>query len=171
MEIVLDPGAPVRVTYIELRGLASLPKKLVAKVRQALKLQVGEIRSTNLTSTRSARTIESMLANERLRFCARRRASHTSQSHAKSATLSSISVSPGQEAVIGDVQIEGLQAFDRRVVLGKLALDPEHSASRVACSIGLVGECSESVGVFSSVQVKPMLDHPDDPRVPMRGCC
>lgn len=163
VEIVVDPGAPVRVARVELRGLDALPKDVIAKAREALQLQVGETLDERRFHE-DARTIESSLANSGFAFASVDEHAIVSIAH-RTATLE-YQVIAGPEAIIGEVQIEGLQSFDRRVVYGKLALEPGTRFSR-----RLLDRARRRVlelGVFSSVEVNAVLDHPDDPRVPVR---
>jgi outer membrane protein assembly factor BamA len=163
VEIVVNPGAPVRVARIELRGLEALPKNIVEKARDALQLQVGEV----LDEARfheDARTLEGSLANSGFAFATVVEQASVSVAN-RTATLE-YQVTAGPTAVIGEVQIDGLQSFDRRVVYGKLALEPGTRFSR-----SLLDRARRRVlelGVFSNVEVKPLLDHPENPRVPVR---
>jgi outer membrane protein assembly factor BamA len=163
VEIVVDPGKPVRVARIELRGLEALPQGRIEKFRGALQLQVG----TPLDERRlheDARAIESALADNGFAFV--KVEEHAAVSVAnKSATLE-YRVTPGPEAVIGAVQIEGLNTFDRRVVMGKLALEPGMRFSRRV--LDRARKRVASLGVFSNVEVTPVLDNPRDRSVPIR---
>ncbi|HKO46817.1 MAG TPA: POTRA domain-containing protein [Polyangiaceae bacterium] len=163
VEIVVDPGLPVRITRVELRGLAGVSKNVLAKARDALQLQVGDPLD-EAHFHEDARALEGALANSGFAF-ARVEERATVSVARKSATLE-YHVIPGPEAVIGEVLIEGLKSFDRRVVYGKLALDPGMRFSR-----RLLERARRRVfdlGVFSSVEVKAILDHPEDPRVPVQ---
>ncbi len=163
VEIVVEPGAPVRVSHVELPGIDGLPKTTIAKARDALKLQVG----TPLDERQlheDARALEAVLANDGFAFARVEEQANVSVSR-KTATLE-YRVSAGPETVIGDVQIEGLRSFDRRVVYGKLALDPGMRFSRRA--LERARRRVSDLGVFSSVEVKAVLDHPEDRRVPVR---
>ena len=163
VEIVVNPGAPVRVARIELRGLEALPKSIVEKARDALQLQVGETLD-EVRFHEDARTIEGSLANNGFAFATVVEQASVSVAN-RTATLE-YQVTAGPTAVIGEVQIDGLQSFDRRVVYGKLALEPGTRFSR-----SLLDRARRRVlelGVFSNVEVKAVLDHPEDPRVPVR---
>jgi len=163
VEIVVDPGAPVHVARIDLRGLDGELQRLGARARGVLKLQVG----ATLDEVRfheDARAIETMLANDGFAFARVEEQAIVSASR-KTAILE-YHVTPGPEAVIGEVQIEGLHSFDRRVVYGKLGLEPGTSFSRRA--LERARRRVFDLGVFSSVEVKPVLDHPEDRRVPIQ---
>ncbi|HEY0463111.1 MAG TPA: POTRA domain-containing protein, partial [Polyangiaceae bacterium] len=163
VEIVVEPGAPVRVARIDLRGLDSLPKNLLAKARDALQLQVGETLDERRFHE-DARTIENSLSNSGFAFVSVEEQATVSVA-AKTATLD-YHVTLGPKSVIGEVQVVGLKTFDRRVVAGRLALEPGTPYSLRALDRArrrLLG-----LGVFSSVEVNAVLDHPEDPRVPVR---
>ncbi|HYQ31149.1 MAG TPA: POTRA domain-containing protein [Polyangiaceae bacterium] len=163
VEIVVVPGPPVRVTRIDLPGIDGLAKSTIADARDALELKVG----TPLDERRfhaDARALEAALANDGYAFA--RVEEHAIVAAAHKTAVLEYRVSAGLESVIGDVQIEGLRDFDRRVVYGKLALDPGMRFSRRA--LDLARRRVSALGVFSNVEVNPVLDHPDDPRVPVR---
>lgn len=163
VEIVVEPGAPVRVARIDLRGLEALPKNTVEKVRDALQLQVG----APLDERRfheDARAVEAALADNGFAFVSVEEQAKVSLA-SKAATLE-YRVNPGPEAVIGEVQIEGLNTFDRRVVVGKLALEPGMRFSRRL--LDRARRRVLSLGVFTNVEVKAVLDTPTERRVPIR---
>ena len=163
VEIVVSPGTPVRVTRIDLPGIAGLPASTIADARDALELKVGAPLDEQRLH-QDARALEAALANDGFAF-ARVEESATVSVSRKTATLE-YRVTAGPEAVIGEVQIEGLQSFDRRVIYGKLALDPGMRFSRRA--LERARRRVSDLGVFSSVEVKAVLDHPEDRRVPVR---
>jgi outer membrane protein insertion porin family/translocation and assembly module TamA len=163
VEIVVEPGEPVRVTGIELRGLDALPKSTVEKLRDALELQVGAPLDERRLHD-DARAIEAALADHGFAFVNVQEQARVSIAR-KAATLE-YRVSPGPQAVIGEVQIEGLNSFDRRVVLGKLALEPGMRFSRRV--LDRARKRVLSLGVFTNVEVKAVLDSPTEPRVPIR---
>jgi len=163
VEIVVVPGSPVRVTRIDLPGIEGLPKGTIADAREALALKVGApLNEARLHQ--DARALEAALANDGYAFA--RVEEHAHVTVARKAAILEYRVSAGREAVIGDVQIEGLNTFDRRVVYGKLALDPGEPFSRRA--LERARRRVSELGVFSNVEVNPVLDHPEDPRVPVR---
>jgi len=163
VEIVVDPGAPVRVARIELTGLEALPKDLVGKARDALELQVGSALDERRLHE-DARAIENTLANNGFAYV--RVDEQAVVSIANKTAILEYRVTPGPDAVLGEVQIDGLNSFDRGVVYGKLALDPGMRFSR-----RLLERARRRVyelGVFSSVEVKAELNHPTERRVPIR---
>jgi len=163
VEIVVDPGLPVRVARIEVRGLEALPKHTVEKVQAALQLQVGApLDERGLHE--DARAIESTLADDGFAFVKVEERATVSVAR-KAATLE-YRVSPGPPSVIGELQIEGLNTFDRRVVVGKLALDPGTPFSRRL--LDRARKRVLSLGVFSSVEVSAVLDDPTQRTVPIR---
>jgi len=163
VEIVVAPGTPVRVARIDLPGIAGLPPSTIDEARDALELRVGAPFEEHRLHA-DARAMETALANDGFAF-AHVEESATVAVARKTATLE-YRVTAGPEAVIGAVQIEGLQSFDRRVVSGKLALAPGMRFSRRA--LELARRRVSDLGVFSSVEVKAVLDNPDDRRVPVR---
>jgi len=163
VEIVVDPGQPVRVARIELRGLDALPKDTVEKVRGALQLQVGAALDEQRLHE-DAGAIEAMLADAGFAFVKVEEQATVSVA-SKAATLE-YRVTPGPEATIGEVQIEGLNTFDRRVVVGKLALDQGTRFSRRV--LDRARKRVLSLGVFTSVDVKAVLDNPSERGVPIR---
>ena len=163
VEIVVEPGAPVRVTRIDLLGLGALSPKIVADVRDVLQLRVGApLDERHLHE--DARAIETALANRGFAFV--RVEEQAKVSVARKAATLEYRVTPGPEAVIGEVQIEGLKTFDRRVVDGKLALDPGMRFSRRA--LDRARRRVLELGVFSNVEVNAVLENPGQPRVPIR---
>lgn len=163
VEIVVDPGAPVRVARIELPGLEALPEGVVDKVRDVLQLKVGAPLDERRLHE-DARAIEATLANSGFAFVkVEERATVTVAR--KAATLE-YRVTPGPEAVIGEVQIEGLKTFERRVVYGKLALEPGMRFSRRI--LERARRRVSELGVFSNVEIQPVLDNPSQRRVPIR---
>jgi len=163
VEIVVDPGAPVRVSRIDLSGIEGLPKSSVEEARDALKLKVGAPLDERRLHE-DARAIEVALADDGFAFVRVEEHATVAIAH-KTATLE-YRVTAGPEAVIGEVQIEGLQSFDRRVVYGRLRLEPGERFSRRA--LDRARRRVSELGVFSSVEVKAVLDHPEDRRVPVR---
>ncbi|HET7540522.1 MAG TPA: POTRA domain-containing protein [Polyangiaceae bacterium] len=163
VEIVVAPGTPVRVTRIDLTGLEAVPQKLVAQARAVLRLEVGEVLDERRLHE-DARALETELANTGFAFV--RVAETAKVSLARKAATLEYRVTAGPEATIGEVQIEGLNTFDRRVVYGKLALEPGMRFSRRA--LDRARRRVFELGVFSSVEVKAVLDNPADPRVPVR---
>jgi outer membrane protein assembly factor BamA len=163
VEIVVEPGAPVRVTRIDLPGIEGLPKSAIENAHDALELKIGSPLDER-GFHEDARALETALANDGFAFVRVEERATVAVTH-KTATLE-YRVSAGPQAVIGDVQIEGLGSFDRRVVYGKLRLDPGEPFSRRA--LERARRRVANLGVFSSVEVKPVLDHPDNPRVPVR---
>ncbi|HEY3256790.1 MAG TPA: POTRA domain-containing protein, partial [Polyangiaceae bacterium] len=163
VEIAVEPGAPVRVARIELLGIDGLPKRALESARDALELKLGAPLDEHRFHA-DARALESALANDGFAFA--NVEEHATVSVARKTATLEYRVSAGPEAVFGDVQIEGLRSFDRRVVYGKLALDPGARFSRRA--LERARRRVSELGVFSSVEVKPVLDHPEDPRVPIR---
>jgi len=163
VEIVVDPGQPVEVSGIVLRGLDTLPKKVVTRARDALQLELG----APLDERRfheSARAIETSLANDGFAFV--RVEEQATVSVAKKTAIVEYRVTSGPEAVIGEVQIEGLRSFDRRVVYGKLALEPGMRFSRRA--LDRARRRVFELGVFANVEVKAVLDDPAQPSVPIQ---
>ncbi len=163
VEIVVVPGTPVRVTGIALSGLEALPKSIAAKARAALRLEVGAPLDERRLHD-DARALETELANNGFAFV-RVEESASVSVRRKTATLQ-YRVTTGPETTIGEVQIDGLKSFDRRVVYGKLGLDPGMRFSRRA--LDRARRRIFELGVFSSVEVKPVLENPSDPRVPVR---
>lgn len=163
VEIVVEPGVPVRVTRIDLIGVDALPKRVVADTRDALQLQLGAALDERRFHE-DARSIESLLANQGFAFVQVEETARVSLSRHQ-ATLE-YHVKPGPVAVIGEVQIEGLNSFDRRVVEGKLALDRGMRFSRRA--LDRARRRVFELGVFSNVEIKAVLDNPAEPRVPIR---
>ena len=163
VEIVVVPGKPVRVARIDLIGLAGLPKNVVAKARSVLRLEIGEVLDERGLHE-DARAIETELANNGFAYVHVEETANVSVAH-KTATLQ-YRVTPGPEATIGEVQIDGLNTFDRRVVFGKLGLEPGTRFSRRA--LDRARRRVFELGVFASVEVKAVLDNPADPHVPVR---
>jgi outer membrane protein assembly factor BamA len=162
IEILVVPGAPVRVAHIELLGLNALPKKVVARARDALQLEVGAPLDERRLHE-DARALEASLANDGFAFVRVEEGAAVSVA-SKTAKLT-YRVTPGPEAVIGEVQIDGLKSFDRRVVYGRLALEPGMRFSRR--TLDRARRRVLDLGVFSSVEVKAGLDDPAEPRVPI----
>lgn len=163
VEIVVDPGAPVRVARIDLPGLDRLPKDAREDARDALELKVG----APLDERRfhqDARALETALANDGFAFV--HVEEHATVSVASKTAELEYRVTPGPQAVIGEVLIEGLRSFDRRVVYGRLRLDPGERFSRRA--LERARRRVANLGVFSSVEVNAVLDHPEEARVPVR---
>lgn len=163
VEIVVEPGKPVRVAHIELRGLDALPDHVVEQVRDALQLRVGAPLDERRLHE-DARVIEAVLADNGFAFVKVEEQATVSVA-GKNASLE-YRVTPGPEAVLGELQIEGLNTFDRRVVVGKLALEPGMRFSRRV--LDRARKRVLSLGVFSNVEVKAVLDDSTERRVPIR---
>ena len=163
VEIVVAPGEPVRVTRIDLQGLEQLRKSVVARARDALQLELGAPLDERRLHE-DARALETALANDGFAFVRVEEQAEVSVA-SKTAKLQ-YRVTPGPEAVIGEVQIDGLNSFDRRVVYGKLALEPGMRFSRRA--LDRARRRVLELGVFSSVEVKAVLDNPAERNVPIR---
>ena len=161
--IVVDPGAPVRIARIELPGTESLPKDASAHLRSARTLRPGTPFDERRLHT-DARAMENALADDGFAYAA------VSESAAVSVIRKSAvveyRVQAGPRVRIGEIRIEGLRAFDPRIVRGKLLLDSGDPYSRA--TLERVRRRLYELGVFSSVDITPVLDHPDQTTVPLR---
>jgi outer membrane protein insertion porin family/translocation and assembly module TamA len=163
VEIVVEPGAPVRIGQLEVRGVEELPADAAAHLRTARRLSAG-LALDERRLHRDARDMENALADDGFAFA------HVDESATvsvvrKSATVT-YDVKAGPRVRIGAIEIEGLRDFDERVVRGKLLLDTGDRYSRRA--LDLARRRLYELGVFSSVDVTPVLDRPEGDSVPIR---
>jgi outer membrane protein assembly factor BamA len=163
VEIAVEPRLPVVVQRASVGGLETLPAKLARRVQGARKLRIG----SPLVESRlhqDARDMETTLADAGYAFV--RVDERATVSVARRAATVEYRVSPGPPAVFGEIRIEGLEHFDRRVVEAKLELTPGARYSRQA--LDLARQRLFDLGVFSSVDVTAALDQPETGRVPVR---
>jgi outer membrane protein insertion porin family/translocation and assembly module TamA len=154
VQIVVEPGPPVRIARVDVRGADALPEDATTHLRAARHLQAGAPLDERLLH-QDARAMEGVLADDGF-ASARVEESAVVSVVQKSAVVSYV-VQPGPRVRIGQIEIQGLQAFDERIVRGKLLLDPGAPYSRRA--LELARRRLYELGVFSSVDVTPVLDH------------
>ena len=163
VEIDVDPGAPVLIEKLELVGAAGLSDDLSRKVRDAVLLRRGE----PLVERRlhdDARAIAAALADSGFAFA--KVVEHADVSVSRRTARVEYRVAPGPKAVYGDIQLEGLGELDADVVRATLGF--ERGAPYSKRDIEAAKKRLFSLGVFSSVDVKPDLSNPDRPVVPIR---
>jgi outer membrane protein assembly factor BamA len=163
VEIEVDPGAPVRVVRVDIAGLTELPPELARGATRSIELEVGQ----PLVEQRlhdGARALEEHLAdagyafvkvNERADVSIARRAAHVSYR-----------VAPGPKAVFGNVTLTGLGALDASVVRSTVGLARGEPYSRD--DIEAAKRRLFALGVFSSVDIVPNLEHPENREVPLQ---
>ncbi|HEX6273882.1 MAG TPA: POTRA domain-containing protein [Polyangiaceae bacterium] len=163
VEIDVTSGPPVVVSELEVSGLAGLSDELAREVRAVIQLRVG----VPLVEGRfhdDARAIETTLAD-------------AGRAYAKVVERANVSVSrrtarveyrltPGPEAVYGEVRIDGLGELDEDVVRNTLRL--ERGAPYSKRELEAAKRRLFALGVFSSVDVKPDLGNPETRAVPVR---
>jgi outer membrane protein assembly factor BamA len=163
VEVSVDPGAPVLVAKLDLVGVAGLSEDLTQRVRDAVVSRVGE----PLVEKRlhdDARAVEAALADAGLAFAQVVERAEVSVSR-RTARVE-YRVTPGPKAVYGAVELEGLGALDADVV--RATLDIEKGATYSKRELDSARKRLFALGVFSSVDIKPDLTHPENPAVPVR---
>jgi outer membrane protein insertion porin family/translocation and assembly module TamA len=161
--IAVEPGAPIRIARVDVSGAAELPKDVAARVRAAQVLRPGAALDESRLH-QDARDVEDVLADDG--FASARVTESATVSVARKSAVVEYRVNAGPRVRIGSVQIEGLQAFDERIVRGALDLEPGARYSRRA--LELARRRLYQLGVFSSVDVTPMLDHLEQGTVAVR---
>jgi outer membrane protein insertion porin family/translocation and assembly module TamA len=162
VEIAVEPGAPVRIARIDVHGADELPADAASHLRAARLLRAGAPLNEGRLH-QDARDMENGLADDGFAY-AHVTESATVSVQQKSAVVT-YTVKAGPRVRIGAIQIEGLRAFDERIVRGKLLLDPGARYSRRA--LELARRRLYELGVFSSVDVTPVLDNPTGDTVPI----
>jgi outer membrane protein insertion porin family/translocation and assembly module TamA len=162
VEIEVALGAPVLITRIELGGVDALPADLAGEARRAIELKVGD-RLDEALFHGAARDIEHALMDEGYAFAKVSERAEVSVVN-KTARLE-YRLTPGRPAVIGAISIQGLDELDETAVRGRLGLEKGARFSRrelEAARRRLFG-----LGIFSAVDIKPNLNDPGKPEVPL----
>lgn len=163
IEIKVDPGQQVLVGEVRPSGLNGLSARLSARVFSALAtLQQG----TPLDEAR----FDEMKANilEALQDRGYPFAKVEAKAHVDLITHTAdidVKLEPGELATFGEVRIDGLKAIPERVVRDVLDVAPGKRYSH-----GDLGEARQAVlklGVFSNVEIREDLTHPETHQVPI----
>ncbi len=163
VEIDVTPGAPVLISQLEIIGLGSLPPGLARNTKNAIGLRVGgQLVEQQLHD--DARGIERTLADEGFAFV--KVVERAEVEIAKRTARVVYRLTPGPRAVYGAITLEGQESLDADVMRATLALERGDRYSKRELEVAkrrLFG-----LGVFSTVEVKPNLEHPENPEVPVR---
>lgn len=162
VEIDVDPGVAVKISRVDVPGAEALPRDAAADVAAARRLRAGAPLDEQLLH-QDALEMENALADDGFAFA------HVEEratvSVVKKSAVVEYRIDAGPRVRIGRVEVEGLHAFDERIVRGALDLDSGARYSRRA--LELARRRLYALGVFSSVDVTPVLDHPEGDSVPV----
>jgi len=163
VEIEVAPGEPVLVQKIVIEGLSELPPARAADAARVPELRVGEP-FVEARLHEDARAIEHVLAGERYAFA--KVVEHAEVSVSKRSARVEYRLTAGPPAAFGEVTLAGLGALDADVVRSTLAIERGRPYSRD--ELEAAKRRLFALGVFSSVDIKPDLSHPENPEVPLR---
>jgi outer membrane protein assembly factor BamA len=163
VEIEVTPGAPVLVAKVELFGLETLPSGLAREARDAVRLRVGEP-IDEARFHEDARDVERALGDGGFAFAKVVERAEVSVSQ-RTARVE-YRLTPGPKAVYGDIEIHGLGALDPEVARASLGLEKGEAYSKR--ELDAARKRLFALGVFSTVDIKPDLAHPENREVPLR---
>lgn len=162
VEIDVDAGPRVKVNRVETLGLAKLPFDAAQNAVEALELEVddpfdeGEYEKGKLD-------IANALADTGYAFA---RVNGTARVDLTNHTADvRYTADPGPRAVLGDIDIIGLEKVPEGPVRSALLLEKGQRYSRR--ELELARSALGRLGVFSRVELTPVLDHPESKTVPV----
>ena len=163
VEIEVTPGAPVLVSKVDLLGLETLPSGLAREARNAVRLRVGDP-IVEERFHQDARALEQVLGDAGFAFAKVVERAEVSVSRRMARV--EYRATPGRKSVYGDIELRGLGELDADVVRGTLGL--EKGAPYSKRELDAARKRLFALGVFSSVDIKPDLAHPENREVPVR---
>ncbi|HEV8551595.1 MAG TPA: POTRA domain-containing protein [Polyangiaceae bacterium] len=163
VEIDVDPGDPVRVGALDIEGLDELPRGVRDEAFRAVSLRTGRP-LVEQTLHEDAARIKAVITGAGYAFG--KVSERAEVSVARRRARVTYSAEPGPPAVYGEVSIEGLGPLDAEVVRATLAIQQGEPYS--ADDIDAAKRRVFNLGVFSAVEIKPDLRHPENPAVPLR---
>ncbi|HKO50955.1 MAG TPA: POTRA domain-containing protein, partial [Polyangiaceae bacterium] len=162
LEIRVARGLPVTVRRVDIPGVAGLPPRVTKDVLRARSLKVGDIfdearfdemkAAILLAQQDSGFPFAKVDAKARLDLIA----------HRADVTLT---LEPGPEASYGAVSIEGLKSIPESSV--KNTLNIREGAAYSHADLSAAQRALLNLGVFSNVEIREDLTHPETKRVPI----
>jgi len=163
VEVDVSPGTPVLVSKLELVGIATVSQDLQKEVTRVVRLRKGE-RLVEAHLHDDARAVEHALADAGFAFA---KVVETAEVSVMRRTARvRYAVTPGRQAVYGDVRLEGLGEFDEGVVRDTLGLQKGEPYSKR--QLDAARKRLFELGVFSTVSIEPDLGNPASGAVPLR---
>lgn len=162
VELRVDPGEPVRIRTLETVGLAQLPFEAAEAATNEVKLRVGTLFDED-EFEQAKLNVANALADRGYAY-ARVKGTAKVDLATRSAHIK-LSAEPGRRAKLGAIRIEGLKKIDERPVRRTLQLSEGAVYSRR--ELRSARSALFGLGVFSRVEVVPLLDHPENESVPV----
>ena len=163
IEIRVDPGKQVLVRNVRPDGLSGLSARLSARILSALgTLQEGAAFDESRFDDMKATILES-LQDRGYPF-----AKVEAKAHVDLKTHSAdidVHLVPGDQATYGAVKIEGLSAIPEAPVRDVLDIKPTKRYSKN--DLGEARQAVLNLGVFSNVEIREDLSHPETRQVPI----
>jgi outer membrane protein insertion porin family/translocation and assembly module TamA len=162
VEIDVLPGEPVRVARLEVLGLDQVPAPLAKEARSALRLVPGQ-RFVKASFHEDARRVEAILTDAGFAFA------KVTESARLSMALHSVRVeyrvSAGPSSRFGTIKLEGFRRIDADVARATLGFEKGESYSR--SKLEQAKQRLFGLGVFRTVEIVPVLEHPERGEVPV----
>jgi outer membrane translocation and assembly module TamA len=163
IEIKVDPGEQVLVGEVRPSGMGGLSARLSARVFSALAtLQPGTPFDEARFDDMKANILEA-LQDRGYPFAKAEAKAHVDLV-AHTANID-VKLEPGELATFGALRIDGLQAIPERVVRDVLDIAPNKRYSH--SDLGEARQAVLKLGVFSNVEIREDLTHPETRQVPI----
>ncbi len=163
VELDIDAGEPIKIRKLETSGLAKLPFEAAQAAAKEVRLRVGD-RFDEDEFEAAKQDVVNALANRGYAF-AEVTGKATIDLAARSAHIE-IHAEPGKPALLGDIEVRGLQKIEERPVIRALKLEKGDLYSRA--ELRAARSALFELGVFSQVEIIPDLSDPDSRVVPIK---
>ncbi|MEI9954666.1 MAG: BamA/TamA family outer membrane protein [Pseudomonadota bacterium] len=162
LEIRVAPGVPVTVRSVEIPGVANLPPLVTKEVLRARTLKIGDVFDEARFDEMKAAMVEAQ-QDRGFPFAKVDAKAHIDLiEHSAEVT---VTLEPGPEAMYGAISIEGLKSIPEGPVRDTLKVREGQAYSRSDLSVAR--RALLNLGVFSNVDIREDLTHPETKRVPL----
>jgi len=162
LEIRVAPGVPVTVRRVDLPGVANLPPLVTKEVLRARTLEIGDAFDETRFQEMKVAIVEAQ-QDRGFPFAKVDAKAHVDLiEHRADVT---ITLQPGAEASYGAVSIEGLKSIPEGPVRDTLKISEGGRYSRG--DLASAQRALLNLGVFSAVEIREDLTHPETQRVPI----
>ncbi len=162
LEIRVAAGVPVTMRRVDLPGVANLPTWVTKEVLRARTLEIGDAFDEARFDEMKAAILEAMQDRGFLFAKVDAKAHVDLVEHRADVT---VTLSPGPEASYGAVTIEGLKSIPEGPVRDTLKISEGVRYSR--SDLSSAQRALLNLGVFSTVEIREELTHPETKRVPI----
>jgi len=162
LEIRVAPGVPVTVRRVDIPGVANLPSPVTKEVLRARSLKVGDIFDEGRFDEMKAAILETQKDSGFPFAKVDAKARLDLVEHHADVT---VTLQPGPEASYGAVSIGGLKSIPEGPVRDTLKIREGDAYSR--SDLSAAQRALLNLGVFSNVEIREDLSHPETKRVPI----